>query len=830
MNTKATIKQDLPYKEKEIELLNCITGDMNHLLPQLKASIKKAKSIDIIVAFLMESGVKLLVGDLKEALEKGVPVRILTGNYLNITQPHALYRLKDELSDKVDLRFYNIRNKSFHPKAYIFEYEKDGDIFIGSSNISKSALTSGIEWNYRIKKSEHENDFKEYKQTFEDLFLNHSIIVDDNELKRYSKAWRKPKLFYHMDKSEDLQDEKVVELYSPKPAQVEALYALKKSREEGFDRGIVIAATGIGKTFLAAFDSKKFKKILFVAHRQEIIEQAQSAFKCVRPEDKVGFFTGKSKDEKCDILFATVQTLGRLEYCNEEYFKKDYFDYIVIDEFHHAVTKCYQNIINYFTPKFLLGITATPERMDNKDVFDICKHNVVYEVRLKEAINKGWLVPFRYYGIFDETDYGKIAVQKGKYIEKDLEEALMVEKRADLILKHYEKYTSKRALGFCSSRKHANYMAGYFSKKGVEAYAVLSGEKMQYSMNRVEALEKFKQGKIKVIFSVDMFNEGLDVPEIDMVMFLRPTESETVFLQQLGRGLRGHGDKKYLNVLDFIGNYKKANLVPYVLSGEDIRNYDKAKKSRLLDEEEYPDGCTVDFDFRIVDIFKKIEEKQKKLLDLVRDEFYRVKEELERVPTRYEMYKYIDNYVYNIIRNNSKVNIFNDYLSFLNNINEINDKEKELVGTNAHDFIKKLENTAMSKTYKMPLLLAFYNNGDFKLSVSEEDIYLSFKDFYSKAYNAVDLVRDKGTQGYLNWDKKEYLKIAKNPRKAFVNTASEFFMDMGESYNIKDNLKKFQQNKEFIKHFKDVIDYKTIKFYKERLEKKQKEIYEHEKA
>ncbi|MBV1821575.1 DEAD/DEAH box helicase, partial [Bacteroidales bacterium MSK.15.36] len=391
----------------------------------------------------------------------------------------------------------------------------------------------------------------------------------------------------------------------------------KKFREEGFDRGIVVAATGIGKTYLAAFDSSEYNKVLFVAHRQEILNQAETSFRIVRKTNNTGFFSGNRKDRNKDVLFATVQTLGQKQYLCDDYFKDDEFDYIIIDEFHHAVADNYQNILDYFKPKFLLGLTATPERMDNRDVFEICNHDVVYEVRLKEAINKGWLTPFRYYGIYDDVDYNNISFKNGKYDDKELEEALMINKRGDLILKHYNKYNSKRALGFCSSRNHANYMAKYFSEKGIPSCAVLSGEKLEYCIEREEALKKFNSGEIKVIFSVDMFNEGLDVPLVDMVMFLRPTQSSTIFLQQLGRGLRKHKDKKYVNVLDFIGNYKKANLIPFLLTG-DIKNIgEKSKKNIIPPEENFPEDCSIDFDFRLVDIFKKMREEQKKIIDLV---------------------------------------------------------------------------------------------------------------------------------------------------------------------------------------------------------------------
>lgn len=527
----------------------------------------------------MESGVKLLLEDLKEALDRGVKIRILTGNYLKITQPQALYLLKSELKDKVDLRFYNNPNKSFHPKAYMFHNPIDSEIYIGSSNISRGALTSSIEWNYRFLKSNAQADFKVFYNTFEDLFNNHSLIITDEVLKDYSKQWTRPNVYKDLDNNEEEIKENVLELFEPRGAQIEALYSLEKSREEGFDKGLVVAATGIGKTYLAAFDSRNYNRVLFVAHREEIIKQAAQSFKNVRKSNDIGFFYGNQKDNKNSFIFALVQTLGKEEYLNEEYFPRDYFDYIVVDEFHHAVSSNYKNIINYFTPKFLLGITATPERLDSKDVFALCDYNMVYEIRLKEAINKGWLVPFRYYGIYDETvDYDEIEFKNGKYDDKQLEDALMLNKRCDLIINHYLKYDSKRAMGFCTSRSHAEYMAKAFNDKGIAAVAVYSGESGEYSEERDVALSKLSSGEIRVIFSVDMFNEGLDVPAIDMVMFLRPTQSPTIFLQQLGRGLRKYKDKVFLNVLDFIGNYKKANLVPFLLSG---KNYTPSESKNI---------------------------------------------------------------------------------------------------------------------------------------------------------------------------------------------------------------------------------------------------------
>ena len=263
---------------------------------------------------------------------------------------------------------------------------------------------------------------------------------------------------------------------------------------------------------------------------------------------------------------------------------------------------------------------------------------MVYEVRLREAINKGLLIPFRYYGIYDDTQYENVEYNNGKYNERQLEEALMVEKRGNLILKHYNKYKSNRDLGFCSSKKHAEYMARYFNKKGVKACAVDSGALGEYCLDRKEAIEKIQIGELKVIFSVDIFNEGLDIPSVDLVMFLRPTESPTIFLQQLGRGLRKYRDKKYLKVLDFIGNYKKSNLVPFFLTGDPKNAVERAKKGKLPCEEDYPEDCLVDFQLEIIDVFIRQARVEQKIMDLIKEEYYRIKEDLNHRPSRLEMF------------------------------------------------------------------------------------------------------------------------------------------------------------------------------------------------
>ena len=807
----------------EIEYTDVMTGDKNKnrfLYYQLKMSMLKASKIDIIVSFLMESGVRMILKDLKAAMDRGVQVRILTGNYLGITQPSALCLIKKELGNRVDLRFYNDKERSFHPKSYIFHYENAGEIYIGSSNISRSALTSGIEWNYRFSSIEDKKNFNLFYDTFVDLFENHSIVIDDEELIRYSKNWHKPAVSKDLAKYDNLEedaDTKVEVLFQPRGAQIEALYALEDSRLEGATKGLVQAATGVGKTYLAAFDSAKYERVLFVAHREEILKQAAVSFKNVRHSDNYGFFYGKQKDTDKAVIFASVATLGRSEYLTEDYFAPDYFDYLVIDEFHHAVNDQYQRIVNYFKPKFLLGLTATPERMDGKNIYEICDYNVPYEISLKEAINKGALVPFHYYGIYDETDYSSLHLVKGRYDEKELNETYIGNvKRYDLIYKYYMKYRSKRALGFCCSRQHAEEMAKEFCKRGIEAVAVYSNADGEFSEDRDKAIKKLKNQEIKVIFSVDMFNEGVDIAALDMVMFLRPTESPIVFLQQLGRGLRTSKGKDYLNVLDFIGNYEKAGRAPLLLSGGKTFGEKAAHDYNSI---EYPDDCIVDFDMRLIDLFKEMDKKSLSVKERIKQEFYRVKELLGgKVPTRMELFTYMDDDIYQYCIKHSKENPFRRYMEFLNEMKELSVEEEEIYLGIGREFLMLIETTDMQKVYKMPILYSFYNAGNIRLAVKDEEVLVAWKEFFDNGTNWKDFSADISYSEYKAMTDKQHLSKAKSmPIKFLKASVKGFFIEKeGYAIAIRDDLKAVIEKSAFKKHMKDILEYRTMEYYRRR--------------
>lgn len=338
---------------------------------------------------------------------------------------------------------------------------------------------------------------------------------------------------------------------TPRPIQVEALAALEQTRSAGHRAGLVVMATGLGKTWLAAFDSDRpeFPRVLFVAHREEILTQARDVFRHVRPEARLGFFTSREKISDADVVFATVQTLHR----HLGSFAAGSFDYIVVDEFHHASARSYRKVIDHFEPRFLLGLTATPERLDGADLLALCGDNLVFRRDLVDGVERRELVPFRYWGVADTVDFAPIPWRNGRFDPASLDAAVATEERAEAAHREWAARSVERTLAFCCSIRHAEYMAGHFRSLGVAAVALHSQSETGLRARVVDQLER---GDLAVLFTVDLFNEGVDLPTLDTVLMLRPTESPVVFLQQLGRGLRIAEGKEHLDVVDFVGNHR----------------------------------------------------------------------------------------------------------------------------------------------------------------------------------------------------------------------------------------------------------------------------------
>ena len=489
-----------------------IAGGEDALLQHLLPHIQQAQSVDVAVAFILDSGVRLLHPYFQELLDRGGRLRLIAGDYLDVTDPSSLRRLLD-LNGDVHRWIFEANLVSFHPKSWVFHFAQGGGIaIVGSSNLSETALRSGIEWNYRFYDATKASGWQDVLDGFEALLRR-------NEVKELTNDWidgyeaRRVRLDMPRREFAEAPPEPPLPAPIPHGIQLRALDALRSSRRQGYTAGLVVLATGLGKTWLSAFDSESFDRILFVAHREEILSQAMATFRRLRPTARFGRYAGDEKDLQADVLFASIQTLGRVSHLRN--FPADAFDYIIVDEFHHAAARTYRTLIEHFTPKFLLGLTATPERTDGGDLLALCQENLVYRCDMFEGIEAELLSPFRYFGVPDEVDYSQIPWRSSAFDEQELTAALATQARAQNALDQLQLRGGKRAIGFCCSRVHADFMAHYFLERGVRAVAVHSGAT---SAPRLSSLTRLQAGELDIVFAVDILNEGVDIPEIDTVL------------------------------------------------------------------------------------------------------------------------------------------------------------------------------------------------------------------------------------------------------------------------------------------------------------------------
>lgn len=752
---------------------NAYTGrNLKPLLPSMKECINKADKMKFIVSFIMDSGVHILLPCLKSALSRGAEISILTSDYLNITEPNALYRLLFELKG-INIKIFHKKGISFHPKTYIFEYDSKGEIIIGSSNLSRSALKDGIEWNYRFKSMEKKDDFDFFCNEFNELFHRNSFDLTLEWLREYQKKYKKINDFEYLAEIKSREEEIPYKNIAPINFQIPALYELSKTREEGYDKAMIIAGTGLGKTYLSAFDTLDYSRVLFIAHREEILHQAMKSFKKVHANKSMGLFKSNIKEKNKDILFASVQTLGKQDYLNDNYFSKDHFDYIIVDEFHHSVCESYKNIINYFKPHFLLGMTATPDRMDNRDVYKICDYNIAFECSFKTGINNDWLCPFKYFAIYDDIDYNRISYRNGRYDPREMEKYLIVKKRAETILKEYRNFSLKKTVAFCASIKHCDFMNSFFNKNKIRSAAIHSMTK-----NRHEIIKQFIRGSIDIIFAVDIFNEGIDLPSINSLMFLRPTESYTIFIQQLGRGLRKSIGKSHLIVLDFVGNYKKANLKPFYLAGYSPGDL-KTSFDFLSLETELPAYCNMNLDLRLIDLFNEMSEEGLTRRDHLKKEYFRIKELIFRKPNIQDIFDQ-SNYPVGFY-----LKTFGSWFRFLLEIDELSSEKEKWKGTVIERFLEELEKTSMTKSLKIPVLLSFIKDNKLQYRIPMNDIVKNFRKFYEDNLHYTKDFHDKTNMDILTWNNKKLKSyILKNPINYLHKGKSKEFFDYNPDSDI----------------------------------------------
>ena len=670
-----------------------VTGGKDHFLPHLSGAFSKATEADLAVAFVTQSGLRLLLPDIESMVTAGSPfrVRILTSDYLGVTDPSALRLLLLQQQRGAEVRVYTTQGDSFHLKAYIFarleaEALVDGEAFIGSSNISKQALLSGLEWNYKVV---HPGDtgFMESRRRFEELFAHpQSLPLSDAWIEAYEGRRHVPT---RSAIPASLEQEAPPE---PTPVQSLALDALIETRNAGFRRGLVVLATGLGKTWLAAFDAVRAgaRRILFVAHREEILSQAAATFIRILPGKRVGYYSGRHRDGDVDVLCASVQTLARAEHLDR--FAPQHFDYVVVDEFHHAAASTYRRLLAHFAPSFLLGLTATPDRTDQSDILSLCDDNLVYECHLFDGISTGLLAPFHYYGIADDSvNYREVPWRNGRFDPEQLSNKLATLSRSRHAIREWREKGLQRTLAFCVSTRHAEFMADQFTRAGIASAAVYGGS----SLGRAQALERLQDGSLKVIFSVDLFSEGVDLPSIDTVMMLRPTESKILFLQQLGRGLRRSEGKQHLVVLDFIGNHQAFLGKPQALFGVGPTYLALANFARNVEQKtlHLPDGCYVNYDLAIIDFLKSLDSTgPQKEYEALRDVFGRrpTLSEFYRAGSRLQDMRHQAGHWFGLVRM----------------MGDLSEHEGAVVDQ-LPALLREIEVTAMTRSFKMVLLEAW---------------------------------------------------------------------------------------------------------------------------
>lgn len=616
--------KEFNYANSDIKLQpKFIFNDFNsgfNLLTQLHKELLECEEFYFSVAFITQSGLICLKEILSQLNKKNIRGYILTTDYLYFTEPRALQELRRFSNLKI--RIYTQDN--FHTKGYIFKHADYYSLIIGSSNLTQGALKANKEWNLKVNSTEQETICQEILHEFW-LMWGKSVILTDEWLQNYQKHYRQ--------KQENFPAEQIFSVkFTPNKMQTEALTSLEELRRSGRTKALLISATGTGKTYLAAFSVQKAapRRILFLVHREQILKQAAQTFQHVLGNISIGFLTGTHKNFTAPYLFSTISMMAKPEILTQ--FAPTHFDYIIIDETHRAGAASYRKIIEYFRPQFCLGMTATPSRSDGFDIYRLFDYNIAYEIHLKQAMQENMLCPFHYFGITDITIDNKEIDDISAFTE------LTADERVEHIIEKAQFYgwcgERVKGLVFCRNIEEARILSQKFNAKGFFTVALCGEDKQEIRENAISRLEqKERFGGLDYIFTVDIMNEGIDIPAVNQIIMLRPTKSSIIFVQQMGRGLRRYPHKDYVVILDFIGNYQNNFMIPIALFGDTSYNKDTIRRCVAEGNRLLPGCSTINFDeISRQKIYAAIDSARLGDTALLKNEYIALKQKLGRIP------------------------------------------------------------------------------------------------------------------------------------------------------------------------------------------------------
>ena len=747
------------------------------VLTSIIHELENCNQFFISVAFVTTSGVATIINKLKELENREIEGEILVSQYLNFTQPEALKRLAR--FNNINLRIATTGNA--HAKGYIFKNKDHYNLIVGSSNLTAQALCTNKEWNIKVSALDEsglvEKVLNEFKSDFEK-----GTQVTEEYILSYEEIY-KSQLILNKRSNENLV--KSLAVVIPNSMQVEALKNLEKLRTDKKNKALIISATGTGKTYLSAFDAKAFnaKKLLFVVHRLTIAKNSLNTFQSVFGQDKtMGLYSGEKRELDCDFVFSTVQTISK--FAHLEKFDKNHFDYIIIDETHRSGADSYLRLLNHFEPKFILGMTATPERTDGNDIFKLFDHNIAYEIRLNRAMEEEMLSSFHYYGVTD------LIIENTEVDNKSDFNLLISSERVNRVIEKANFYGSDngitRGLIFCSRKNEANELSTLFNLRGFRTVA-LTGDSSEEE--RAKSIEKLESDnlleKLDYIFTVDIFNEGIDIPKINQIIMLRPTESAIIFIQQLGRGLRKIEGKGYLTVIDFIGNYENNYLIPIALYGDTSYNKDSLRKLITEGSRMIPGASTINFDeITREKIFQSIDSANMQLFSDLKKDYNLLKFKLGRIPMMMDFIEHgsRDPFLY--------VNYSNSYFNFVRRVEQNSDLElaqDELLILEL--FAKEINN---SKRVEESLIIKLLINSD-KLNIEEfiKEIFEKYN--YSITYDTIN-------------------SCVFNLNFKFVRKEKELIYFEGKYFKLSNTFRKMLQKKLFNDFLIDNLEYSIYTF------------------